>query len=132
MTRSDKIDNVLTHKVFGLLIFAAILFMVFHLTFSENFFFLGGLFKNVPPSFEGSIYEGLFWSEKGLNSVGVILYNFFDMSFGAITDAIRGAMESSMPDWFTGFICDGALAGVFAILGFLPQILVLFLLFAIM
>ena len=41
-------------------------------------------------------------------------------------------VETSMPDWFTGFVCDGALAGVFAILGFLPQILVLFLLFAIM
>ena len=132
MTRSDKIDNVLTHKVFGLIIFAAILFMVFHLTFSENFLFLGGLFKNIAPSFEGSIYEGLFWTEKGLNSIGVILFNFFDMSFSAITDAIRGAMETSMPEWFTSFICDGALAGVFAILGFLPQILVLFLLFAIM
>ncbi len=132
MSKSDKIDNVLTHKVFGLIIFAAILFMVFHLTFSENFFFLGGLFKNVAPSFEGSIYEGLFWSDKGINSIGVILFNFFDMSFGALTDVIRGAMESSMPGWFTGFICDGVLAGLFAILGFLPQILVLFLLFAIM
>ena len=132
MSKSDKIDNVLTHKVFGLIIFAAILFMVFHLTFSENFFFLGGLFKNVAPSFEGSIYEGLFWTDKGINSIGVILFNFFDMSFGALTDVIRGAMESSMPGWFTGFICDGVLAGLFAILGFLPQILVLFLLFAIM
>ena len=132
MSRSDKIDNVLTHKVFGLLIFAVILFLVFHITFSENLFFLGGLFKNVAPSFEGSIYEGLFWSENGINSIGVILYNFFDMSFGTLTDLFRGAMETSMPDWFTGFVCDGALAGVFAILGFLPQILVLFLLFAIM
>ena len=132
MSKSDKIDNVLTHKVFGLLIFAAILFLVFHLTFSANFFFLGGLFKSIPPSFEGSIYEGLLWTDGGINSPGVILFNFFDMSFGAITDAVRGAMESSMPSWFTGFICDGVLSGLFAILGFLPQILVLFLLFAIM
>ena len=34
MSKSDKIDRVLTHRVFGLLIFAAILFLVFHLTFS--------------------------------------------------------------------------------------------------
>ena len=54
--KSDRIDKVLTHKVFGLLIFAVILFFVFHLTFAENLFFLGGLFKDAAPSFEGSIY----------------------------------------------------------------------------
>ena len=132
--KSDKIDKVLTHKVWGLLIFAAILFLVFHLTFSENFFFLGGLFKDVAPSFEGSIYEGLFWTDAGINSPGVILFNFVDMSFSAITDAVGGAMSGALGEghWLTGFICDGVLSGLFAILGFLPQILVLFLFFSIM
>ncbi len=132
--KSDKIDKVLTHKVFGLLIFAAILFLVFHLTFSENFLFLGGLFKDVAPSFEGSIYEGLFWTDGGINSPGVILFNFFDMSFSGIIDAVSGAMSSGLGEghWLTGFICDGVLSGLFAILGFLPQILVLFLFFSIM
>ena len=131
-TKSDRIDKVLTHKVFGLLIFAAILFLVFHLTFSENFLFLGSLFNS--SSFEGSIYEGLFWTDGGLNSPGVILFNFFDQSFGAITDAVAGAMESGLGEghWLTGFVCDGVLSGLFAILGFLPQILVLFLFFSIM
>ena len=133
--RSDKIDKVLTHKVWGLLIFAAILFLVFHLTFSENLFFLGGLFKEATPSFEGSIYEGLFWTDGGINSPGVILFNFFDMSFGGIKDAIAGAMDASAlgeGHWLTGFLCEGVLSGLFAILGFLPQILVLFLFFSIM
>ena len=132
--KSDRIDKVLTHKVWGLLIFAAILFLVFHLTFSENLFFLGGLFKDTAPSFEGSIYEGLFWTDKGINSPGVILFNFFDMSFSAITDAVSGAMSSGLGEghWLTGFVCDGVLSGLFAILGFLPQILVLFLFFSIM
>ena len=131
-TKSDRIDKVLTHKVFGLLIFAAILFLVFHLTFSENFLFLGGLFNS--PSLEGTIYEGLFWTEDGLNSPGVILFNFFDQSFSAITDAVAGAMESGLGEghWLTGFVCDGVLSGLFSILGFLPQILVLFLFFSIM
>ena len=131
-TKSDRIDKVLTHKVFGLLIFGAILFLVFHLTFSENFLFLGGLFNS--PSLEGTIYEGLFWTEGGLNSPGVILFNFFDQSFSAITDAVAGAMESGLGEghWLTGFVCDGVLSGLFAILGFLPQILVLFLFFSIM
>ncbi|MBP5574318.1 MAG: ferrous iron transporter B [Bacilli bacterium] len=132
--KSDRIDKVLTHKVFGLLIFAVILFLVFHLTFAENFLFLGGLFSNVAPSFEGSIYEGLIWTDAGINSPGVILFNFFDMSFSAIIEAVGGAMESGLGEghWLTGFICDGVLSGLFSILGFLPQILVLFLFFSIM
>ena len=133
-TQSDRIDRFLTHKVWGLLFFALVLFLLFHLTFSENLFFLGGIFKNIAPSFEGSIYEGLFWSQNGINSPGVILYNFFDMSFSAIIDAAKGGLASALGDghWFTGFLCDGVLTGLFAILGFLPQILLLFLFFSIM
>ena len=133
-TQSDRIDRFLTHKVWGLLFFAVVLFLVFHLTFSENFFFLGGLFKSVAPSFEGSIYEGLIWSNSGINSPGVILFNFFDMSFGAITEAARSGMIAGLGEghWLTGFVCDGVLTGLFAILGFLPQILLLFLFFSIM
>ena len=134
--KSDRIDKFLTHKVFGLLIFAAILFLVFHLTFSENLFFLGKIFENngIAPSFEGSIYEGLFWTDAGINSPGVILFNFFDMSFSAIIEAVNGGMVGWLGEghWLTGFLCDGVLTGLFAILGFLPQILVLFLFFSIM
>ena len=38
---SDKADKVLTHKVWGIPIFLVILFLVFHLTFAEDFLFLG-------------------------------------------------------------------------------------------
>ena len=134
--KSDRIDKVLTHKVFGLLIFAAILFLVFHLTFSENFLFLKRAFEanGVAPCFEGTMYEGLFWTDAGINSPGVILFNFFDMSFSGIIDATNAGMTAALGEghWLTGFICDGVLSGLFAILGFLPQILVLFLFFSIM
>lgn len=134
--KSDRIDKVLTHKVFGLLIFAVILFLVFHLTFSENFIFLGGVFerKGIAPSFEGTIYEGLFWTDGGINSPGVMLFNFFDMSFSAIIEVTKSAMETALGvgHWLVGFVCDGVMSGLFAILGFLPQILVLFLFFSIM
>ena len=134
--KSDRIDKVLTHKVFGLLIFAAILFLVFHFTFSENLFFVGKAFETngVAPCFEGTIYEGLFWTDAGINSPGVILFNFFDMSFSAIIEAATNGMNAALGEghWLTGFICDGVLSGLFAILGFLPQILVLFLFFSIM
>ena len=133
-TQSDRIDTFLTHRVWGLLFFAVVLFLVFHLTFAENLFFLGGLFSNVAPSFEGTIYEGLIWTDAGINSPGVILFNFFDMSFSAIIDAVNGGLTSALGEghWFTGFLCDGVLTGLFAILGFLPQILLLFLFFSIM
>ena len=48
--KSDRIDNVLTNKWAGIPIFLLIMFLIFHLTFSTNFLFLGGLFKNVKPS----------------------------------------------------------------------------------
>ena len=145
-TKSDRIDRVLTHKVWGLVIFAVILFLVFHLTFSENLFFLGGLFSNVAPSFEGTIFEGLIWTDAGINSPGVILFNFVDMLKGALIGddivgtasgmgVLREAMVTGLPEeaqWLTGFVCDGALEGLLAILGFLPQILFLFLFFSIM
>lgn len=134
-TKSDKIDRVLTHKVWGLLIFAVILFFVFHLTFAEDLFFLHAFGVQFTPCFEGTVYEGLFWGEGGIASPGVMLFNFFDMSFSAITDAVRDGMASSLPEsaaWFTGFVADGILTGLFAILGFLPQILFLFLFFSIM
>ena len=42
LTKSDKIDRVLTHKIWAIPIFLVVLFFVFHLTFSENLFFLNG------------------------------------------------------------------------------------------
>ena len=41
LSRSDKADKILTHKVWGIPIFLVILFLVFHLTFAEDFLFLG-------------------------------------------------------------------------------------------
>lgn len=42
MTKSDKVDKVLTHKWWGIPIFLVVLFLIFHLTFSENLLFLNG------------------------------------------------------------------------------------------
>lgn len=42
MSKSDKADRVLTHKIWGIPIFLVILFAIFHLTFSENLFYLNG------------------------------------------------------------------------------------------
>ncbi len=130
-SQSDKIDKILTNKWVGIPIFLVILFLIFHLTFSENLFYLGGLFNNISPSFEGSIFEGLIWTDAGINSPGVILQSLVCNITDWITQVVAGWMESS-PSWLAGFICDGVLAGVFSVLSFVPQILLLFLFFSIL
>ena len=47
---SDKADRVLTHKVWGIPIFLVVLFLIFHLTFSENLFFINGFGDGWMPS----------------------------------------------------------------------------------
>lgn len=130
MTGSDKVDRVLTSKWFGIPIFIAILFVIFHLTFSANFLFLQGAL-NGSSSFEGTMFEGLFWTADGINSPGVILQTFLTSITDWLSVMVRGLLASS-PEWVGGFICDGVLAGLFAVLSFLPQILLLFLFFSIL
>ena len=130
LSKSDKIDKVLTNKWAGIPIFLVILFLIFHLTFSENLFWLGKLL-NLTPSFEGTIFEGLFWTDGGINSPGVILFNLVDMSSGALSDLIAGLLTNA-PAWIKGLVVDGICAGIFAVLSFVPQILFLFLFFSIL
>lgn len=47
---SDKADKVLTHKVWGIPIFLVVLFLIFHLTFSENLLFINGFGDGWMPS----------------------------------------------------------------------------------
>lgn len=132
LTKSDKIDRVLTNRWFGIPIFLLVLFLVFHLTFSENLFFLSGVINPEWVSFEGTFFEGAL-GEGSINSPGVILFNLLDTSTGALTDLIRGAMESgNVSEWAVGFVGDGVLGGLFSVLSFLPQILLLFLFFSIL
>ena len=130
-TQSDKIDKVLTNKWLGIPIFLIILFLVFHLTFSENLFYLGGLFENVAPSFEGTMFEGVIWTDAGINSPGAILFYLVDCLTSGLGEVIGGWLEST-PLWVQSLIGDGVLGGIFGVLSFVPQILVLFLLFSIL
>lgn len=132
LTRSDKIDRVLTHKVWGIPIFLVILFAIFHLTFSEDFLYLGAM-GAIPAEFvslEGTFFEGLF-GIGAINSPGVILFNLLDTCTSALIDVVAGAMGGTA-EWAIGLVTDGVMGGLFAILSFLPQILVLFLFFSIL
>ncbi|MBP5216722.1 MAG: ferrous iron transporter B, partial [Bacilli bacterium] len=130
LTTTDKVDRVLTHRIWGLPIFAVVMFLIFHLTFSENLFFT---FANIESEgwinfFTGMRYEGE--AMVGIPSPGIFLQNWF----GWFTDSlIIGNLASVMPEaWYTSLLLDGVLAGLSAVLSFVPQILLLFVFIAIL
>ena len=132
LNRSDKADKVLTHKIWGIPVFLLILFAIFHLTFSENLLFIGAALPEGWVSLEGTAAEGLFGTE-GIASPGVFLTNLLGLATDSITAAVQSAMEAGeVASWATGLVCDGMLGGLFAVVGFLPQILVLFMFFSIL
>ena len=137
LSLSDRIDKVLTNRWAGIPIFIAILFVLFHLIFGTDLLYLGamGAFgaEGLADPLAGTIWEGLF-VDFGINSPGVILHNFVDiilnnLILGNIGEAMSAAQ---VVPWAQSLICDGILGGIFAVLGFLPEILCLFLAFSIL
>lgn len=147
MTKSDKADKVLTHKIWGIPIFLVVLFGIFHLTFSENLFFLNGFGKGWMPSLEdlglltedgdpinfgvkllSCIYDGAVFSP------GVIINNLWnEIIVGELFGLLKTGVEAiGMAYWAVGLINDGIIEGISAVLSFLPPILVLFLFFSIL
>ena len=134
LTKSDKADRVLTHRIWGIPIFVVILFAIFHLTFAEDFLYLGamGALGNDWVSLAGKWGEGMFGSSEGIASPGVILFNLLDSITGSISDAVAAGMEGTTSAWAQGLVVDGIFGGLFSVLSFLPQILVLFMFFSIL
>ena len=132
MTSSDKVDRVLTHRIWGIPIFLVILFAIFHITFSTNFLFLGGLFSEDWVSCAGTAFEGVF-GEGGISSPGVTLQSLVVVGADVAMSLVEsGLVAIGSPDWVVGFLVNGVLEGLFSVLSFVPQILVLFLLFSIL
>lgn len=105
LTKSDKIDKVLTNRILALPIFAAIMYLMFSITFGETIL---GVIPGV----------GV-WLQT-------IVCDFWD---GPLTDLIMGTIESAgASEWALSLVGDGILAGLGGIISFLPQILILFLL----
>ena len=133
---SDRIDRVLTNRVFGILIFVVILFFVFHLTFGEDLFYLSamGAFSSLGDDFalaSGTTFEGILFSSGGIQSPGVFLQTVVIGFTDWITELVsQGLTSLGAYNWAVAFICDGLLAGIFSVLSFLPQILLLFLFFS--
>jgi len=149
LTKSDKIDKVLTHRIWAIPIFIVILFFIFHLTFSENLFYMNGFTEEQGwmKSFEDMGFEKIedfddLYANFGIQlascfydgavfSPGVILTNLFNTLLNYISYGIQLAMGGAS-EWAQGLVCDGVVGGITAVLGFLPQILTLFFFFSIL
>lgn len=100
LTISDKIDRIVTNRILALPIFALVMFIVYYVSVTT----VGG------------------WLTDWTN----------DVFFGEwVIPAMRNLLESiNCADWLTGLVVDGIIGGVGAVLGFLPQMLVLFMFLA--
>jgi len=106
MTLSDKIDSIVTNRILALPIFACVMFLMYAIAMGGYSFSIGTM--------------GTDWAN--------------DVLFGewvpTLFDSILTALGVS--GWLYGLIMDGIVAGVGAVLGFVPQILVLSLLLSIL
>ncbi len=103
VTITDMLDHVLTHKYFGLPIFAAIMYLAF------QFVFL------VATPFQDAI-DLIF---NGKNVAGGHINGLVDLSYAW--------MSTFMPNWLASLINHGMLRGLGAVLTFMPLIMLLFL-----
>ena len=100
LTPSDKIDRVITHRVAALPIFAAVMFAVYWISMGP----FGTLLTD--------------WTND------VLVAEIVQGNVAAWLEAWQVA------PWLSGLIVDGIIGGVGAVIGFVPQMLVLFLLLA--
>ena len=110
LTVSDKIDKIVTNRILALPIFALVMFVVYNLSMGT------------------SIADG------GLG-IGTFLTDWTNDVLGGewMIEGSRALLESwGASGWVVGLIADGIVAGVGAVLGFVPQMLVLFLMLCIL
>ena len=110
LTVSDKIDQIVTNRILALPIFAAIMWLMYAIAMGT------------------SVADG----GIGIGTFAIDWTN--DVLFGEIVpNALGGFLEGiGVADWLYGLIMDGIVAGVGAVLGFVPQMLVLFFLLSIL
>ena len=100
LTVSDKIDRIVTNRILALPIFALVMFIVYYVSITT----VGGFLTD--------------WTNDTLFGEWIIpgAQSFFE--------------GIGCEDWLTGLIVDGIISGVGAVLGFVPQMLVLFIFLA--
>lgn len=106
LSTSDKIDRILTNRILALPIFAVIMFLVYYISVST----VGTWATD--------------WANDGLFGSG---WSFFGIDVPGVPTLIESLLPHNRPPWLHSLIIDGIVAGVGGVLGFVPQMLVLFL-----
>ena len=138
LSKSDKADRIITHKWAGIPIFLVILFAMFHMTFAEDFLYLGAIFSlptieslGMADSFGTALLSCIY--DGGVFAPGVILFNIMELIMSTISGYIvEGLLSIGASAWLIGFVGDGVLAGLSGVMSFIPQIIFLLLLLSIL
>lgn len=108
MSTSEKIDRIVTNRILGLPIFLLIMYVVYYLAISTF----------------GT--AGTDWVNDNLFGEG---FELFGQSFPSVPMVVEGWLTSlGASDLVISLVNDGIVAGVGAVLGFIPQMFVLFIL----
>ena len=112
-TTSDKIDAIVTNRWLALPIFAVVMFLVYFVSVTT----IGGWATD--------------WTNDGLFGEGFALFGIESIFIPGIPVIVDGILEAiGSADWINGLVLEGIVGGVGAVLGFVPQILVLFIFLA--
>ena len=110
LTLSDRIDKIVTNRFLALPIFAAVIFLIYYISVST----VGTWVTD--------------WMNDGVFGEG---WSFFGHFVPGIPVAVGELLTKiNCADWLQSLILDGIVGGVGAVLGFVPQIFVLFLFLA--
>ncbi|MBS5545267.1 MAG: ferrous iron transport protein B [Lachnospiraceae bacterium] len=110
LTTSDQIDRIVTNRFAALPIFAVIMYIVYYVSVTT----VGTWVTD--------------WTNDGLFGEA---WSFFGTEVPGIPTLVGNFLESvNCAQWLSGLILDGIVAGVGAVLGFVPQMLVLFIFLA--
>lgn len=108
---SDKIDKIVTNRILALPLFAVVMFIVYYVSVTT----VGTWATD--------------WANDGLFGEGFRLFGLVNVP--GIPVLVESALNAvGCADWLSGLLLDGIVAGVGAVLGFVPQMLVLFLFLA--
>ena len=110
MTASDKIDRIVTNRWLALPIFAMVMFIVYYVSVTT----VGTWATD--------------WANDGVFGDGWSLFGLEVPGIPVLVESLLNA--AGCADWLQGLILDGIVAGVGAVLGFVPQMLVLFIFLA--
>ena len=110
---SDKIDRIVTNRWLALPIFAAVMWLVYYISVTT----VGTWATD--------------WANDGVFGDGWHLFGIESLFVPSVPSIIESGLNAiGCADWLKGLILDGIVAGVGAVLGFVPQMLVLFIFLA--